>query len=279
MKVYGLIGKSGTGKSFQAVNLCKEFNIESIIDDGLFICRNKVAAGISAKRQLTKIGAVKTALFNTDEHRNEVVDTIKRIKPSSILIIGTSDAMVDKIIKRLDLPKIGKRIYIDDITTEEDREMARKHRNEMGQHVIPVPTFQLKKQFSGYFMMPLRILFREWGSWKDMSEKSVVRPTYSYLGDYKISEKVMNDIIECVKLESGSVMDILKVAAFKVNDGIDLYVLANFKYGVNLPEETVRFQKAAAEMIESMTAFNVNRFDLEVKDIVLSSGRKAGGVA
>lgn len=49
MKVYGLIGKSGTGKSFQAVNLCKRLKIESIIDDGLFICRNKVVAGISAK--------------------------------------------------------------------------------------------------------------------------------------------------------------------------------------------------------------------------------------
>ena len=44
MKVYGLIGKSGTGKSFQAVNLCKQLNIESIINDGLFICRNKVIA-------------------------------------------------------------------------------------------------------------------------------------------------------------------------------------------------------------------------------------------
>ena len=43
MKVYGLIGKSGTGKSFQAVNLCKRLKIESIIDDGLFICRNTVS--------------------------------------------------------------------------------------------------------------------------------------------------------------------------------------------------------------------------------------------
>ena len=82
MKVYGLIGKSGTGKSFQAMNLCKAMNIESIIDDGLFICRNKVAAGISAKRQETKVGAVKAALFNSDEHRDEVVSAIKKIKPS-----------------------------------------------------------------------------------------------------------------------------------------------------------------------------------------------------
>ena len=52
MKVYALIGKSGTGKSFQAVNLCRELKIESIIDDGLFICRNKVVAGIFAKSLL-----------------------------------------------------------------------------------------------------------------------------------------------------------------------------------------------------------------------------------
>ena len=72
MKVYGLIGKSGTGKSFQAVNLCKRLKIESIIDDGLFICRNKVVAGISAKRQPTKVGAVKSALFYKEEHMTEV---------------------------------------------------------------------------------------------------------------------------------------------------------------------------------------------------------------
>ena len=50
MKVYSLSGRSGTGKSFQAINLCKEKDIESLIDDGRFIYRNKVISGISAKR-------------------------------------------------------------------------------------------------------------------------------------------------------------------------------------------------------------------------------------
>lgn len=269
MKVYGLIGKSGTGKSFQAVNLCKELNIEAIIDDGLFICRNKVMAGISAKRQTTKVGAVKTALFNDESHREEVREKIKKIKPSSILVIGTSDGMVDRIVKRLELPKIGKRIYIEDITTEEERVLARKHRVEMGQHVIPAPTFQLKRQFSGYFMLPMRILFRELGSsWKDMSEKSVVRPTYSYLGDYKISEKVMADIVECVKSESENVMEIVKVALSPVQEGVDIFITVNLKFGIPLIEEAKIFQKNVVDKIEEMTAFNVNRLDLEVKDIV-----------
>ncbi|MBR2619311.1 MAG: Asp23/Gls24 family envelope stress response protein [Firmicutes bacterium] len=269
MKVYGLIGKSGTGKSYQAVNLCKELNIESIIDDGLFICRNKVMAGISAKRQPTKVGAVKTALFNEEGHMEEVRDKIKKIKPSSILIIGTSDGMVDRIVSRLELPKINKRIYIDDITTEEERALAKKHREEMGQHVIPAPTFQLKRQFSGYFMLPMRALIKELGSpWRDMSEKSVVRPTYSYLGDYKISGKVMNDIVECVKRESAGVYEVVKVALSPVQDGVDVFITANFKFGVPLADASKDFQKNVAARIEEMTAFNVNKLDLEVKDIV-----------
>ncbi len=268
MKVYALIGKSGTGKSFQAVNLCKELNIESIIDDGLFICRNKVMAGVSAKRQPTKVGAVKTALFTRDEHMEEVKESIRKIKPSSILVIGTSDGMVDKIVKRLELPRIIKRIYIEEITTETERAIARKQRYEMGQHVIPAPTFQLKRQFSGYFMTPVRMLLRELGSWKDISEKSVVRPTYSYLGDYKISEKVMADIVECVKREHGDVAEIGRVAISPVQEGIDIYISANFKYAADLPLRAKEFQKDAAKKIEEMTAFNVNRLDLEVRDIV-----------
>lgn len=58
-----------------------------------------------------------------------------------------------------------------------------------GQHVIPAPTFQLKRQFSGYFMTPVKMLFKELGPWRDYAEKSVVRPTYSYLGEYKIIRK------------------------------------------------------------------------------------------
>ena len=94
MKVYALVGKSGTGKSYQAQNLCRKLKIRGIIDDGLFIYENKVISGISAKRQDTKIGAVKTALFHTDEHQAEVAAGIRKINPDKILIIGTSDGMV-----------------------------------------------------------------------------------------------------------------------------------------------------------------------------------------
>jgi len=177
MRVYGLVGKSGTGKSYQAMNLCKEMGIESIIDDGLFIFGNSILEGTSAKRQNTKVAAIKTALFTDDEHRKTVADKIKEVSPDSLLVLGTSEKMIHRIAQRLELPDLEKIIYIEEITTEEERETARKQRHELGKHIIPVPTFQLKREFSGYFPDPLRFI-RGWrGGRASVSEKPVVRPT------------------------------------------------------------------------------------------------------
>ena len=275
MKVYSLSGKSGTGKSFQAINLCKEKNIESIIDDGLFIYRNKVISGISAKRQRTIIQAVKTAIFSDDDKAEEAKAAIARMNPESLLVIGTSDEMIDRIVARLELPEPSERIYIEDITTEEERVIARKQRKEMGQHVIPAPTFQLRKQFSGYFMKPMRI-FREFGPkgqyWKETAEKSVVRPSYSYMGKYKISEKVMSDIIDCIGADMGCVHQadkvLIKEKREMSNEGIELEVMVNMDYGEDLMGKAETFQSRVAQEIEEMTAFNVNKVDVEVKDII-----------
>ena len=64
MDVYTLVGKSGTGKSFHSMNLCKRLGIEAIIDDGLFIYRNRVIAGVSAKKEKTYIIIVSLFLLN-----------------------------------------------------------------------------------------------------------------------------------------------------------------------------------------------------------------------
>ena len=126
MKVYALVGKSGTGKSFQATYLCGQMNIEYIIDDGLLIGRAAVLAGISAKRQKTKIGAVKTALFTDDTHMREVRDKLSEISPARILVIGTSRDMVFKICRRLGLEEPEIIINIEDITELVKLENMRK---------------------------------------------------------------------------------------------------------------------------------------------------------
>ena len=287
MKVYSFSGKSGTGKSYQAVNLCKQMNIESIIDDGLFICRNKVISGTSAKRQRTKFAAVQAAIFEDDEKAEEAKAAIAKMKPESMLVIGTSDKMVDIIIDRLELPEPTKRIYIEDITTEEERKIAHYHRMDMGQHVIPAPTFQIKKQFSGYFMSPMKI-FKDFGNnfspWKDHSEKSIVRPAYSYLGKYKISEKAMSDIIDCIRREGKSIYEIVKVVLTEDviagedsgagQEGVVIDVIVDMYMGEGLTEKAEIFQYEIRKKIEDMTAFNVNGVNVVVRDVIWVSAEE-----
>lgn len=267
MDVYTLVGKSGTGKSFHAMNLCKKMDIEAIIDDGLFIYKNSVVAGISAKRADTKIGAVKVALFLDEDMRNQVVEAIDREKPKSILVLGTSDGMTDKIMNRLGLPPLApdslRRIHIEDITTEAERKTARQQRDQHGKHVIPAPSLQLKRSFAGYFMDPLRF-FRG----KDQgaaAERTVVRPTYSYMGEYFVSEKVIDDIIMCLAHSMPQIGRVIHIVQVPKADSYRLKISIKIRRGHPIWEAAMAFQKSVEEQIEKMTAFNVTEIEVEVR--------------
>lgn len=266
MKVYSLTGKSGTGKSFQAMNLCKEKNIQSIIDDGLFICGHRVEAGISAKRQKTMVGAIKTALFNKPEHQAQVMAAIARTKPSSILILGTSDQMADRIAARLELGPIDERIHIEDITSEEERTVARKQRIGQGKHVIPVPTFQVKRAFAGYFISPLKII-KDNLRGSAQSERTVVRPTFSYMGDFIISDKAVADIAHCVAKESPDISEVSRVYVNTKPEALQMYVTVDLREGCRLWKAAEGFQRRLAEVVEAMTAFNIVNVSINVRKV------------
>ena len=105
MEIYTLTGPSGTGKSYRAMDICKQYNIDGVIDDGLFIYKGMVTAGESAKRCETKIGAVKAAIFKDEKKAKKVAQAIRAKRPKSILVLGTSDAMADLIIERLGIDR------------------------------------------------------------------------------------------------------------------------------------------------------------------------------
>ena len=199
MRTVGFVGASGTGKSHRASWVARERGIDYIIDDGLLIRINQVVAGTSAKREKTRIGSIKHALFTDEKHANEVMEAIRANKPNAIMILGTSDGMVKRIAQRLQLPEISQIIYIEDVADEFEIQQAVATRREQGKHVIPVPTFEIKKDFSGYFLDPLQI-FRRKGkvNYQLDGEKSVVRPTFSYLGSYTISDYTVYQIVEYV---------------------------------------------------------------------------------
>ena len=197
IKVYAFVGPSGTGKSYRAQMVASEKNINYIIDDGLLIKDNEVIAGESAKKAPTKIETVKHALFYKDEEKQEIIKALKKYKPESILILGTSDGMVKKIAENLGLPEISETTYITDVATKQEMETARRIRVTEGKHVIPVPTFEIKKDFSGYLLDPLQI-FKSKGKGQKpyISEKSIIRPTFSYMGKFTISDTVFRQILD-----------------------------------------------------------------------------------
>ena len=267
MKIYGLSGKSGTGKSFQAMNICREKKIESIIDDGLFILNNKIEAGHSAKRDNNKITAIRTAIFDNPEDRTVVSQRIRELQPESILVIGTSDAMVEKICRRLDLPAPLEILHIEDISDSDDITTALRQRREKGRHVIPVPTIEVQPQFSGYFMAPFRALFSRNGKLIQGEEKSIVRPTYSYLGKYSISNSAVRDIIEYAGNGCSGVCEILKCSADVSSEGVVLNVAAVFEMDDMLRVHIENMQKVISSEVFRMTSFNILSVNVTVRGL------------
>ncbi len=263
IKMYAFVGPSGTGKSYRAQYVAGENNINYIIDDGLFIKDNEVIAGNSAKKAPTKIETIKHALFQTPEEKKEIKSAIRKYKPESIMILGTSDNMVQKIAENLGLPKISKIIYINEIATEEEMEAARRIRVTEGKHVIPVPTFEIKKDFSGYILDPLQI-FKSKGLGKDpyVSEKSIIRPTFSYMGNFTISDQVFRQITEYIADKTPAIHKLAKMRITKHEEGPDIYIEVIVVYGYNIRDSLIEFRDKCKKEIEQLTAMNVNSIEV-----------------
>ena len=268
MKVYAFVGPSGTGKSYRAQMVASANDIHHIIDDGLLINENEVLAGTSAKKAPTKIETVKHALFIEKKEQDEMKKAFKKYKPDSILILGTSDKMVEKIQENLGLPKIEKTIYITDVATEEEMEKARNIRVTQCKHVIPGPTFEIKKDFSGYILDPLQI-FRSKGKGEDpyISEKSIIRPTFSYLGNFTISDSVFRQIAEQIANNMPEVYEVSRTRVENYGDGISIYMEAILNYGNNIINVMQELKNKTKKEIEKQTAMNVLKVDLVAKGI------------
>ena len=268
IRVCAFVGPSGTGKSYRAQMVAVENDIEFIIDDGLLIKGNAVIAGTSAKKAPTKVETVKHALFYEESEKAEMQEAFSKYNPPAILILGTSDGMVEKIAANLGLPKISKTIYINDVATEEEMENARRIRVTEGKHVIPVPTFEIKKDFSGYLLDPLQI-FKSKGKGKTpyISEKSIIRPTFSYMGNFTISDSVFKQIIEYLANKEPSIYKVTRTRVDKGETGTEIYMEVIVNYGKKIVDVLQDFQVRSKKEIERLTAMNVSKIDVMAKGI------------
>ncbi len=199
MEVVAFYGPPGTGKSDRALVIAYENNCSCIIDDGILIYHSRIVAGKSAKREASRLKAVRRAIFWDEEQRVEVRDALKKINPKRVLILGTSDRMVVTITKALELPMPVKYIRIEDVARPEEMMKASEARHKEGKHVIPVPTMELKPYFKGYLVDPLKF-FRTRKKeapkrFSEENERSVVRPVFSYYGKLSFSDRVIASLV------------------------------------------------------------------------------------
>jgi uncharacterized alkaline shock family protein YloU len=256
MEVYALVGQSGTGKSYKAIMVARDKNTEYIIDDGLLIGGTRVIAGKSAKKEDTKLAAVRRALFKDKEHRNIIKMTINDLKPKRILVLGTSLKMIEQIVEALELPYPCEIININDISTDNEINKAVKSRRKEGKHVIPVPSVEVKKDFSGYFIDSLKI-FRKREKVTDIAEKTIIRPTFSYLGRYEVSK---NALIQVVEISALNVKGVDKVRKVKIDSNAE-GVIVNVELVLTLIKRLdfilTDVQKEVTEGLEYSTGLNV----------------------
>jgi len=263
MKIYALVGASGTGKSHRAGLLANQYQIPLIVDDGLLIYGGKIMAGSSAKREESKMGAIRRALFFDEKQTTEVKVCLKKIDEDKILILGTSIGMVERIDQRLELGGIDQYINIEDISSAEEIEKALSVRNNEGKHVIPVPTIEVEKDFSGYILHSLELFFK-----KDdktvRHEKSIVRPRFSFYGNLSISNRVLVDLIKYLIKKYSEITTFKKLKVEEINSQLFINLSLEITYGLKIKEFVNGLKADLKEHLENNTGINVREINIEI---------------
>ena len=265
LKIYVLIGKSGTGKSYKSLELACENNIDYIIDDGLLIYKGQIVAGVSAKQSQTKIEAVRRAVFSDINHREYVKKKINDLDIDRILILGTSLKMVKKICVALELGNIDEIIDINDISTDDEIRKAIESRKK-GNHIIPVPTVEIKKRINGLKINPLRRFFMTSNKEAKILEKTVIRPPFSYMGNFYIDPEVLNQIIKYTISKDTHISRINRISIDNSNGKIKIKVNVNIR-NLDAFGSLKNTQHNIKRNVEEMTLINVNRIDFYVNKI------------
>lgn len=269
VRVFALVGGSGTGKSFRAKLVAQKYGIDMIIDDGLLINGESIIAGKSAKREKLYMAAVKTALFHEKAHRDEVARVLQRARWKKILLIGTSDKMVQKIAERLQIPYPTKIIKIEDIASREEIETAIRSRKVEGKHVIPVPAIEIKRSYPRIFYDSIRVFLQRNLSPGGLTtpklyEKSVVRPEFSKRGRVAISESALSQmVIHCVDEFDDSIR-IQKITVRSDSQGYSLTVTIDVPFGTQLSGRIHNLQQYIVDNIERFTGILIEEVNLVI---------------
>lgn len=262
LRVYALIGKSGTGKSFRAQLIAERYRIPLIIDDGLLIHEGALVAGRSAKKEANYLAAVKTAVFEDPLHRQEVVDALRRLPTSKVLVLGTSVKMVRLVVERLGLSTVDKWIHIEEVATEEEIQTAQAQRNK-GRHVIPASRLEVGRHHASIILDSFFV------RGKKAFEKTVVSPPFHKKnpGQIALSEPALREmVLHCVD-EFDSSLKILRLKLSQRRQAWRVMLTIDAPYGRDLPRFLASLQGFVRSRLERYTGLQIDAVDVDIHGI------------
>ncbi|MDR2521984.1 MAG: AAA family ATPase [Spirochaetaceae bacterium] len=272
IKTFALVGPSGTGKSFQAKFVAQKRRIDFIIDDGLLIRNARIVAGHSAKEEKSFMAAVKAALFDEKSRRDEVARKLQTEQFRRLLILGTSEKMVNKIAARLQLPLPSTIIRIEEISTQKDIENAKRMRRVEGKHVIPAPGAEVKGQYPAIFHDVIRIFRKNTApvtiTVPEMYEKSVVKPIYSRPSRLIVSERALSLMVQNCLDEFNARFMARKIAIKQSETGYRIVITLDIPFGTELQDTITRLREYIIENIEHFTGILIEDVNIIIDKIL-----------
>ena len=198
MDVIALVGPSGTGKPPRADCRAQE-RADAIIDDGILIKDGKILAAIRQEGAEQDHGCPAGHLHPAG-HAEEVRKAIEESQPHCILILGTSENMVQKITRALHLAAHREdhphRGYHDAVGDGEGRALPRQ----AGRCHHPCAddrACRISPATHRPAAVVLQALVDEL-SRRRLGEKSIVRPVFSYYGKLVIDDSAIKGIVRHV---------------------------------------------------------------------------------
>ena len=268
IEIYAFVGPAGTGKSHRATHVARQNGIGVIIDDGLVISRGRILAGRSAKSEVNRLRAIKRAIFEYEDHRDEVVRYLSKNPPEKLMILATSDGMINKIVKRLGLNQPVRFINITEISTPDEIEAALRERREKKQHVVPVAKAQVQQNFAGKLVSQIRGFFR--GRDKDESRNTIVKPLFSFNGKVTIEHDALVEITKKL-LELGN--HVRKVRELEIeiyDDKIHVNIEADLNLGNKSALSIARaLQRKILKGLSYLTGMEIRQVNIRINEIFL----------
>lgn len=265
---YAFVGAAGTGKSQRALMVALMLGADFIIDDGLVIYKGSIVCGKSAKSERNQVSAIRRAMFEFDDHRKEVQDFFESTGPAALMVIGTSEGMAGKILRKLGMPAPDKVVHIEDVSSAEEIAKARNERFNKGQHVIPVSHVLVRKNFAGKLVGRLRVFWKS----KDNKEgeKTIVRPPFSFFGEVNIEPEAIGQMAAFIATRTTQVDRVVSLNVTPADGGIIIELNIAASIGEkNFVALALLVRERIAVSVRYFTGIDVKKINVNISEVII----------